>query len=130
MAPNGTGAAALVLGLARGLSYSEAAKAAGIGERTIVRRMADPVFRAEVERIRAAMIERALGKLADKVSAAVDTLGNLLKPGTPATVRRGAADSLLSHALRLREHLELDARLAALEARLDANERTYGPRPA
>lgn len=122
MASNDTGSAVLALALARGASYQEAASAAGIGERTVVRRMSDPVFRSEVERVRSAMLHAAMGRLAATVAAAVDTLSDLLRPGTRSTVRRSAADSILGHALRLREHLDLEERLAALEARLDATE--------
>jgi hypothetical protein len=128
VASNGTGAAVLILALARGASYDEAAKAAGVGERTVVRRMRDPAFRTEVERVRTALLEVAMGRLAATVSAAVDALEDLLSPGTVPTVRRGAADAILGHALRLREHLELDGRLTALEARLDAKEKTHGLR--
>lgn len=73
MASNDTGSAVLALALARGASYQEAASAAGIGERTVVRRMSDPVFRSEVERVRSAMLHAAMGRLAATVAAAVDT---------------------------------------------------------
>lgn len=124
MASIDTGSAVLTLALARGASYSEAAVAAGVGVRTVVRRMQNPAFRAEVERVRSAMLGIAMGKLTAAVAGAVDTLADLLHPGTLSSVRRGAADSILGHALRLREHLDHEERLAALEARLDSRERS------
>ena len=124
MASIDTGSAVLTLALARGASYSEAAVAAGVGERTVVRRMQNPAFRAEVERVRSAMLGIAMGRLTAAVAGAVDTLADLLHPETLSSVRRGAAHSILGHALRLREHLDHEERLAALEARLDSRERS------
>jgi hypothetical protein len=123
VASNGTKSAVLILALARGASYEEAAAAAGAGKRTVVRRMRDPSFRREVDHVRSAMLGAAMGKLASTLASAVDALQDLLHPGTVPSVRRAAADSIITHALRLREHLDHDERLAALEARLDERDR-------
>jgi hypothetical protein len=50
---------ALLLTLASGRSVRAAARAAGIGERTATRRMADRAFRRRVSELRADMVERA-----------------------------------------------------------------------
>src|SRR5262245_9420848 len=67
MAENGRrkGDGALVLALAGGLTVRDAAHAAGVGERTATRRLADPDFRRRVSHVRAEMVERALGKMAE-----------------------------------------------------------------
>ena len=48
----------------------EAARAAKIGERTATRRLTDPSFRRRLVELRADMVNRALGKLADGMSDA------------------------------------------------------------
>ncbi len=110
--------ALLILALAGGASYDEAAAEARVSKRTIARRMADPAFRAEVEGLRRSLLDAAMGKLAASTAEAVETLAALMAPDpdTPPATRRAAAEAVLSHALRLREHLDLEARIAALEA--------------
>ena len=108
--------------LAAGSSYDEAAKVAGVSVRTVARKMASAEFRGEVARVRTAMIDAAAGKLTAAMANAVDTLTALLAPETPSSVRRSAAEAILSHPTRLQEHLDFEARLAAVEARLDAQE--------
>jgi hypothetical protein len=61
------------------------------------------------------MVSRALGKLADGMAEAADVLRGLLAPGMPPAVRLGAARSLLELGCKLRESVDLEARLAALE---------------
>jgi hypothetical protein len=56
---------ALALAVASGQTLRAAAAAAGIGERTVVRRMADLAFRRRVSELRAEMVAQALGKMAD-----------------------------------------------------------------
>lgn len=108
----------LSLALARGDTVAAASEAASIGERTAYRRLADPEFRRHVVELRAGMVERALGKLADAATEAVDTLRTLLSSGTDST-RLGAARSILELGTKLRESVELEQRLAMLETRLD-----------
>jgi HEAT repeat protein len=120
MAENGRakrGDEALLLALAGGATVRDAARSAGIGERTATRRLADPGFRRRVAENRADMVARALGKLADGATEAVDTLRKLL--GAEAdTVKLGAARSILELGTKLREAVELEERLAELERRI------------
>jgi hypothetical protein len=111
----GKGDDALALALASGQTLRDAADAAGIGERTATRRRADPAFRRRVDELRADLVARALGRLADGMTEAADVLRALLAAGTPPAVRLGAARSLLELGCRLRESVELEARLTALE---------------
>jgi hypothetical protein len=111
----GKGDDALALALASGQTLRDAAAAAGIGERTASRRWADPAFRRRVDELRADLVARALGRLADGMAEAADVLRALLAAGTPPAVRLGAARSLLELGCRLRESVELEARLTALE---------------
>ena len=112
----------LLVALAAGETVRDAAKAAGIGERTATRYTAEPDFRRRVVELRAAMVERALGKLADAATAAVDTLRSLLNAEGEST-RLGAARSILELGNRMRETVELEQRLAALEQRFAGTSR-------
>jgi hypothetical protein len=110
------GDAALLLALASGRTVRAAARAAGIGERTATRRLADPAFRRRVSELRAEMVERALGRAAWGMRAAADTLRQLLR-AEKESVRLGAARALLELTVKLRESVELEQRLRAVEER-------------
>ena len=107
---------ALLLALAAGKTVREAARAAGVGERSATRRLADPAFRRRVAELRADMVSRALGKMADGMSDAAETLRKLLK-AKGESVRLGACRAMLEIGVKLREAVELENRLAALESR-------------
>src|SRR5437879_902831 len=103
----------LVAAFAAGATADEAATAAGVSRRTAQRRMAEPTFRQEVQHARAEMVGRAVGKLTDASTAAVDTLRALLG-AEGESARLGAARSILELGTKLREGLELEERVAAL----------------
>jgi hypothetical protein len=56
---------ALAAALAEGKTVRDAVVAAGVSERTAYRRLGDPAFRQKVSEIRARMLERAAGVMAD-----------------------------------------------------------------
>jgi hypothetical protein len=120
MADNGRrkGDDALLLALASGKTLREAARAAGIGERTATRRLADPEFRRRITELRTEMVSRALGTMADGMSEAAQTLRSLLKAQSES-VRLGACRALLELGVNLREVVELEERFAALELRTE-----------
>lgn len=124
MAENGRrkGDTALLTALASGQTVRDAAQAAGIGERTAHRRTADPAFRQLVASARASMIGQALGRLADGMTAAADKLRQLLEAESES-VSLGAARLILELTVRLRESVELEERLTALEQRFNKGER-------
>ncbi|MHB1423626.1 MAG: hypothetical protein ACYC3I_10620 [Gemmataceae bacterium] len=108
---------ALMLALAIGSSIRDAARAAGIGERTATRRMADADFRRGVADLRSEMVSRALGRMADGMADAADRLRQLLAANSEA-VQLGACRALLELGVKLRESVELEQRLDALEEHL------------
>jgi methylaspartate ammonia-lyase len=111
---------AAILALARGLSKADAAAGAGVGERTVYRWLDDDAFRAAISRERGRLLERAIGRLADHAADAANVLGKLANDEeTPPAVRVSAARALLEHAVKLRDSLEIEERLAAVEARLE-----------
>jgi hypothetical protein len=112
---------ALALALASGASIVDAATTAGMSERTAYRRLAKPAFRRRVAEVRAEMVARALGKRADGMSDAASTLRKLLKAKSES-VRLSACRALLELGVKLRESVELEARLSELEAKEIARE--------
>jgi hypothetical protein len=114
---------AFVLALASGRTIKEAAEVAGIGYRTATRRLADPAFQRLVQQARADMVQRAVAKLADGLTEAVDTVRKLL--GAKAdTVKLGAARAMLELATKLRESVEIESRVCELERRTYGGERS------
>src|SRR5262245_17805288 len=102
--------AALLLTLAGGATVRQAAEQAGLSERTAHRRLADADFCRRVTRLRGEMVERALGKMADGMAEAADTLRQLLHAESES-VRLGACRGLLELGVKLRESVELEQRL-------------------
>jgi HEAT repeat protein len=104
----------LIAALAAGASIREAAEAAGVGERTVYRRLQDPDFKRRVTQARSAFISGAVGKLAEASIEAVATMRELLSAKSES-VRLSAARAILEIGPKLREHTELEERIAALE---------------
>jgi len=104
----------LAVELAAGKTVADAAEAAGLSERTAYRRLDDAAFRGRMTTLRGEMIGRAVGRLADASTKAVETLTALLTTDS-ATVRLGAARSILELGTRLREAVEIEERLSSLE---------------
>jgi hypothetical protein len=110
---------ALVTALAFGATVENAARKAGVGERTAYRRLADPAFQARVDQARREAVLRTAGMLTGAALGSVKTLVDLQQDvSVPASVRRGAARDVLDLAVKYRETAETEQRLAALEARL------------
>lgn len=111
----------LVAALAGGATVRAAAAEAEVGEATAHRRLKEPKFRARIDAARSEMIGRAVARLADASTAAADRLRELLMAESES-VQLGAARSILDLGLKLREHEELAARVAALEAQYAATQ--------
>src|SRR4051812_9747298 len=72
------GESALLLSLASGQTVRDAALSAGVSEKTVNRRLADPAFRQQVAELRSEMVSRAMGKMAEGMVEAAETLRKLL----------------------------------------------------
>lgn len=105
---------ALALALAAGKTLRDAATEVGVGERTAGRRWADADFRGRVAALRQDMVARCLGRMADGMTDAADTLRKLLAANSEG-VRLGAARALLELGLKIREGVELGERLDEVE---------------
>ncbi len=109
---------AAALALASGCTLQEAARKSGAGLTTLKRWLRElPALSRRVGELRAEMTSRALGKLLDGMSSAADTLGYLCRRGKSEQVRLGAARALLEMGPKMRESVELEERIAALEVR-------------
>ena len=97
-------------------NVEEAAKAAGIGTRTLLRWMKQPEFDTAYREARRKAFGQSIARLQQGTSAAATTLLKLLiEPGTPASVRARVADSIFNHAAKAIEIEDIEARVAALE---------------
>ena len=116
VADNGSpsGDDALAAAIAAGTSVKDAARAAGVSERTAYRRQRDPEFRRRVAEIRSSFMSDAAGRLAEASTEAVSTLKALLTASSDS-VRLSAARAILEIGPKLREHTELEGRISALE---------------
>jgi hypothetical protein len=106
------------MALACGATVENAARKAGIGERTAYRRLADPAFQEQLASLRFETVQRTAAMLSAASLEAVKTLVTLQEPSVPAAVRLGAARSILELGSKLREMVELEQRLNAVERRM------------
>jgi hypothetical protein len=113
----------LVLALACGATVEAAARQADVSERTVYRRLQDPKFRTQVREARAEMVRRAAGMLTAAAGESVRTLLVLQKAPSPPAVRLGAARAVLELGIKVREMVELEARIEALEQQTGLAER-------
>jgi Homeodomain-like domain len=107
---------ALLLALACGATVEQAARQCRLSARTVYRRLADADFRRRLQALRADMVQRTAGMLTAASGEGVKTLLALLKEATPPATRLGAARAVLELGVKFRETVELEERLAALEA--------------
>jgi hypothetical protein len=109
----------LLTALACGATVENAARKAGIGERTAYRRLENAAFRAQLNQMRADMVQRTAGMLTGAGMGSVKTLVELQQDATaPAAVRRGAARDVLELGVKYRDNADLEQRVATLEQRL------------
>lgn len=105
----------LLAALASGVSVAEAARRSGMSPRTVHRRLADPAFLRELQEARSRMVDAALGQLTESLTAAATSLRDLLQSDSD-TIRLSAARAVFEIAGRLRDQVEFERRLTALEA--------------
>jgi hypothetical protein len=101
--------------IAAGRSIKAAAAEAKVGERTAHAWLKDPRYRSFISELRHRMLDEAVGALTEATNKAVSTLRDLLADDH-RNVRLRAALGIIAAVVRLREHVELERRLAVLEA--------------
>jgi len=97
-------------------NVDEAARSAGIGTRTLLRWMKDPVFDAAFRAARRAAFGQTTARLQQGSSAAATILMKLmLDANTPASTRVRAAEIIVIQASKAIEIEDVEARVADLE---------------
>jgi hypothetical protein len=97
-------------------NIEEAAGAAGIGARTLLRWLKIPEFQTAYRQARRDAFGQAVARLQQGTSAAATTLlKTLIDPGTPPSVKVRAAEAIFNHAAKAIEIEDIEARVAALE---------------
>lgn len=138
MSDAGRGAAAaraarddqLVLLASTGQRHADIAAAVKLSPRQVRRLLSEPDNRARVAELRAAAMDRAAGRLADVLDEAVGVLVALMKgDAVQDSVRLSAAARVLDYGLRLSEAVDLERRIADLEAATAAPAGTVRPNP-
>jgi len=105
-------------------NIEEAARSAGIGTQTLMRWMKLPEFNAAYRDARRAAFGQAVARLQQASAAAATTLMKLmLDPGTPASCRLRAADSILSHGAKAIEIEDIEVRVAELERSTESSKK-------
>ncbi len=111
---------AVALLLAAGESIEDAArKSRCVAAPTIRGWLAQqPAFKKRIGQLRSELTERTLGLLADASAQAVLTLWDLCTRGKSESTKLKAADSILAHAVKVREAVELSDRITSIEESL------------
>jgi hypothetical protein len=104
--------------LASGMSVKNCAETIDAGLRTVYDWLEKDEFRKLVGQYQAAMVDEALGKLADKAAKAVQTLADCLDSQESDSVKVRAALGILDQLVRIRDTTELERRLTELEGRV------------
>ena len=102
-----------------------AARAAGIGPATLIRWQKQPEFQKAYREARRSAHGQGIARLAQATSAAVSTLLKVMvDPGTPASTKVRAADSVLAHSAKAIEIEDIEARVSELEAAANSQQKT------
>ena len=102
--------------LARGTSYEQAGGLAGVTGKTVQRWMRDPGFSRRLADRRGDRLSEVTGLLLDATTDAVAVIRRECLEAEKASDRLRAASLLLTMASRLRDRLDVEARLSEVEA--------------
>ncbi len=102
-------------------NLEDAAHAAGIGTRTLIRWMKLPEFETAYRAARRLAFGQSIARLQQGATAAATTLLKMMvDPTAPHSCRLRAADSVLSHAAKAIELEDIDFRVSELERAAEA----------
>jgi hypothetical protein len=97
-------------------NIDEAARACGLGARTLIRWLKLPEFAKAYREARREAYGQSIARLQQASGAAVSTLLKvMIDPNAPASTRVRAADSVLGHAAKAIEIEDIEARVTELE---------------
>ena len=106
----------LAAAIAAGSTIADAAKAAGVSDQTVYRRMREPSFLRRVDEIRREMMSQVVGRLTASLDAAAAQLHNLQANAETDSVKLSACRSIFEFAMRGSELLDVTRRLNEIEA--------------
>lgn len=102
-------------------NIEEAAHAAGVAPKTLLRWLKVPEFQTAYREARRDAFRQSIARLQQGTSAAATTLLKTMIDGTtPASVKVRAAEAIFNHASKAIEIEDIEARVAALEAAAEA----------
>ena len=105
-------------------NVEEAARAAGIGTRTLLRWLKVPEFDAAYRQARRAAFAQTIARLQQGSPAAATTLMKLmLDTATPPSTRARCSEAVIKFATKAIELEDVEARVSALERASDASKR-------
>jgi hypothetical protein len=105
-----------ILALLKHRNVEEAARAIGIGTRTLFRWLTEPEFEAAYRKAKRDAYRQAIGRLQQGSATAVSVLLKIMVDSAePASARVRAGEIILNHAARAIEIEEIEARVSALE---------------
>ena len=116
----------LITGLLAGKTIVEAARDAKISERTAQRILERPRVRQALAAARGRAIEEAVTVLASQATRAAQALVELAEHATQEQVKLAAATRVVELALKGRDLLDVEERLAALEAQMELSAMAAG----
>lgn len=104
-----------------GATQAQAADAAGVNPRTITRWLKEPDFQAGLDIAQRALLSTTMQQLTSLGTKAVRRLNDALD-GNATSEQRRAADSVLKHILAMRQAIDFDERLTAIEQQVGVGE--------
>ena len=103
-------------------NLEEAARAIGVGTKTLFRWTQMPEFQEAFRAARRNAFSQSIARLQQASSAAVSTLIKvMIEPGTPSSTRVRAADSVLNHAAKAIEIEDIEVRVSMLEHAMESD---------
>jgi hypothetical protein len=105
----------LAAAIAEGKSSAEWAGANRVAERTAQRWASEPLVRSEVESVRRGALDRAVGRMSQRVAWATEQIATLAETAKSESVRLAALRSILVDMMAVSDFAGLEQRLAKLE---------------
>ena len=99
-------------------NLTEAASVAGVSRKTLYKWLKQPAFQQALQQAEQEALAALQRRLVALGSGAADALEQAMRPTEETRYRLRASDIVLGRLLQLRELVELEARIAALEQRL------------
>jgi hypothetical protein len=109
----------LISVLGCGSTVEAAAHKAGVSQATVYRRKQDPEFKRQLDQFRCEIVERTGAMLTAASLESTRTLIELQQATVTPAIRLGAARATLEMGIKVRELAYLEARMAALERRVN-----------